>query len=643
MQIDCHYYGTYYVARKAGWSHDEAKKIAWAAQTVDEMDHVQVAKLINRELLLNGDGDVKKIIKDDYSLVTVTTVLYLAWLSTIALTDNDNDRARLLVKYAWVPFHFLPIGENELEECRFERKTCKEVADSANYLGAIINYRTFASVFDSLAVPRNAIKTWNLPKYRRNTEEDIFLICQTSTELCRRMILNAKEYYQNHKVDEKGLYRIGICMHVLADTWSHQGFCGSNNMFINHVNLLDDGGTYYKDGGTIGLGTVLDTEIPLSPAWTGHGSASNNPDIPGCKYKMEYNFLNTSVPVDNKERFKNAFSQMYSALKYIKNDEIDKESSFDFNKYEIPVDEMNVIKKNFTVDEDMLMRVKKWKESIKNNIEEHPVIEYRLECGEKIPLFMHAAREHRNSIMKQISYYDFEGKKICYDSYRSNVDGWFEDDMLFLAFFYYDLIQAGKTLDEAEMYLKEKIKELRMIVYGVQEMVAKKMDDIQKKIEAKVDEIKKIVEGKANDAKKIVEQKIEEMKKMVAETFEPVRENLGIKFNEFKGFVDSTVKPIQVYLQNEMERIKNVLESKVEPVFEYLKKKIDEIKKVVDDAVKSAQEYLGKFADEAKEMAGEAVKPVKNVANNVEEKWNAGLLKFFDGIFSNWDLWNLIR
>jgi len=42
-------------------------------------------------------------------------------------------------------------------------------------------------------------------------------------------------------------------------------------------------------------------------------------------------------------------------------------------------------------------------------------------------------------------------------------------------------------------------------------------------------------------------------------------------------------------------------------------------------------------------MAGEAVKPVKNVANNVEEKWNAGLLKFFDGIFSNWDLWNLIR
>ncbi len=36
-----------------------------------------------------------------------------------------------------------------------------------------------------------------------------------------------------------GLYRLGVTMHVYADTWAHQGFAGVNHR-VNDIRALDD-------------------------------------------------------------------------------------------------------------------------------------------------------------------------------------------------------------------------------------------------------------------------------------------------------------------------------------------------------------------------------------------------------------------
>ena len=44
MNRDFHYYATYYAAILAGFAEDKAKKIAWAAEMVDELDSGLVKK-----------------------------------------------------------------------------------------------------------------------------------------------------------------------------------------------------------------------------------------------------------------------------------------------------------------------------------------------------------------------------------------------------------------------------------------------------------------------------------------------------------------------------------------------------------------------------------------------------------------------
>ena len=58
MQLECHYYGTYYMARQAGFSRDDAKVIAWAAETVDELDFNRVRELKEKGVQMPSAGAV---------------------------------------------------------------------------------------------------------------------------------------------------------------------------------------------------------------------------------------------------------------------------------------------------------------------------------------------------------------------------------------------------------------------------------------------------------------------------------------------------------------------------------------------------------------------------------------------------------
>jgi hypothetical protein len=87
MQIDMHYYGSYALARMAGFSAKESKTIATAAQFVDE---AIAAEPVN----LDGSG---------YILPVVSAHEMLDWKN-----GDLMDQWRV-----WVPFHFLPGGKGD--------------------------------------------------------------------------------------------------------------------------------------------------------------------------------------------------------------------------------------------------------------------------------------------------------------------------------------------------------------------------------------------------------------------------------------------------------------------------------------------------------------------------------------------------
>jgi hypothetical protein len=167
MQIDGHHTATYVAARVAGFPFDEAEKIAYAAQYVDDATNSGVIQFAQSDSLYSRIASAHKMI--DYS--------------------NFIDVANHL---AWIPFHFLPgngllpAGESP-EGGEIEKLICRPDSYVAR---------------DML---RSAIRDRNTPR---------------------------------------GLHRLGIAMHVYADTFAHQGFVGSlsaaneaRNLTSGDVNL----------------------------------------------------------------------------------------------------------------------------------------------------------------------------------------------------------------------------------------------------------------------------------------------------------------------------------------------------------------------------------------------------------------------
>ena len=93
MNIDFHYYATYYAAIVAGFDKELAEKIAWAAEMVDELDSILAKK--NESLL-----------GDDY-IVTTQNAVGEMLLNSQWSDSYDSDLSQG-IRGIWVPFHFLP-------------------------------------------------------------------------------------------------------------------------------------------------------------------------------------------------------------------------------------------------------------------------------------------------------------------------------------------------------------------------------------------------------------------------------------------------------------------------------------------------------------------------------------------------------
>lgn len=201
----------------------------------------------------------------------------------------------------WVPFHFLPGNDGKMK--------------GENVEGSFIN--------KLVCKPYSPVASDLLDACMKDNQEDF------------------------------GLHRLGITMHVFADTFAHKGFAG----IIHDINKVSDLTCHNYDMGFLDMikSKALSEKFPM-----GHGPALTCPDMPFLKWSYT-NGLDIKVARNNLEDFKDAAYDIYGQLgRYL--DSIGREV--------VPYKEedMNQIAKNFEsfISDDGEERHKMWIKSISN-------------------------------------------------------------------------------------------------------------------------------------------------------------------------------------------------------------------------------------------------------------------------------------
>ncbi len=195
------------------------------------------------------------------------------------------------------------------------------------------------------------------------------LVCYPNSFIAKEMVESCIK--DSDKSNLYGLIRLGITMHVLADTFAHQGFAGVSHKINKVTNLVENTSLEQKSlmykikdyFGTLFDDTKNDFIGNVSPL--GHGPALSYPDLPFLKWEYK-NGLEESVKRDNTDIFMKAVKAMHLAMvqfrkrnpsyKLLQNEEIKKE-------------DLDIIEKNFItfIDKDGEVRNEKWLNSIKSD------------------------------------------------------------------------------------------------------------------------------------------------------------------------------------------------------------------------------------------------------------------------------------
>lgn len=138
------------------------------------------------------------------------------------------------------------------------------------------------------------------------------LICRADSEIAREMIA---ECIRRREL-EHGLHRLGITLHVYADTWAHQNFTGMKSK-LNVVHFLKDKGegrgrvdTLWEFGRNVGREIISEM---MDCYALGHAAASTYPDLPYAVWEYR-NFAGTYQYRVNSEIFMDAVDHIYAAL-----------------------------------------------------------------------------------------------------------------------------------------------------------------------------------------------------------------------------------------------------------------------------------------------------------------------------------------
>ena len=141
------------------------------------------------------------------------------------------------------------------------------------------------------------------------------IICRPDSPVARDMVRACIR----QKDTPYGLHRLGVTMHVYADTWAHQGFAGVNHR-VNDIRALDDTDEpdagllarlkdYFGDKFNQTAGTFVGGVLPL-----GHGAALSCPDRPWLKWRYR-DHNNRIVVRDNPRDFTEAADAMCRAMR----------------------------------------------------------------------------------------------------------------------------------------------------------------------------------------------------------------------------------------------------------------------------------------------------------------------------------------
>ncbi len=241
--------------------------------------------------------------------------LYAMYSSAHKMLDYRNFE-ELANHRMWIPFHFLP-GNNS-----------KELGDG----------NEDAHIDRLLCRPDSA----------------------PAREMLRSVILQGNAPY--------GLHRLGVAMHVYADTWAHQGFAGVIHEVNSASNIRQMGSqeadpdmtarvsNFFGDLFDRAGNALMSSAMPL-----GHGAVLSFPDRPYLRWQYE-NGRGETVLRDNPTDFMTAADRMCIAMKRFLQGDPDAQVSGLTDEQSAKLYEMIIN----TTDESGDDRLEKWKERIRN-------------------------------------------------------------------------------------------------------------------------------------------------------------------------------------------------------------------------------------------------------------------------------------
>ena len=276
MQIDFHHGVTYVVARLAGFDHEAANTIAYAAQYVDDATNSGLIRFNNGALFSRISSAHKML---DYR--------------------NFNELANHRV---WLPFHFLP-----------------------GNAGLPIDQDPPGEFIEKLICYPNSF---------------------IAQDMVRECIARQDAPY--------GLHRLGITMHVYADTWAHQGFAGVNHQINEARGLMNAMGTTDRNLMTRLKGYFISGAFPL-----GHGAVLGNPDKPFLRWGY-INGQGKQVWRDNPQDFLAAAEKMYQVMQCYQ------KGNPELPVHELPEPDKSLIDQMFRTltSDNRLVRHQEWLQAI---------------------------------------------------------------------------------------------------------------------------------------------------------------------------------------------------------------------------------------------------------------------------------------
>ncbi|SMF52272.1 DUF6765 family protein [Pseudobacteriovorax antillogorgiicola] len=184
-----------------------------------------------------------------------------------------------------------------------------------------VDYRNFEALKNHLVwIPFHFLPGNQVSGYKGVPEFVERIICRPNSEVAQAMVAKCIRD-RSHK---HSIYRLGITMHVFADTWAHQGFAGIShpvNIVNNILNwrgeidydLNDRVDDFYNRPYWKALVNKFKSVFLKEVAPLGHGTVLSYPDRPYLKWKYE-DFRGHVVERNNPETYMDAVVHLHKAM-----------------------------------------------------------------------------------------------------------------------------------------------------------------------------------------------------------------------------------------------------------------------------------------------------------------------------------------